>query len=100
MGIIPTPYLKLMYNMKKFLQTISEESHQMDGQMDGQHLFQSPSSFGGGQLSKYNQYVTCHTTKYQIPDHFYWNINHAYINMYNECLSATWYKCNLSTWEK
>ena len=32
MGIIPESYLILMYNMKKFLQAISEELHQTDGQ--------------------------------------------------------------------
>ena len=30
-SIISGPYLILMYNMKKFLQAVSEELHQMDG---------------------------------------------------------------------
>ena len=33
-GIIPGPYLILMYTVKEFLQAISEELHQMDGRMD------------------------------------------------------------------
>ena len=48
-AFIRRPYLTLMY-MKKFLQSVSEELQQMDGQMDTQGRFQSPPSFTVGQL--------------------------------------------------